>query len=380
MSDWTKHCIWLVAMGLLLTVHQLSAEVIPFENWTFFMNTRVALSNYTDSEPLTNFVNVKQDAIVLNNPAFGLRAYGGCINPRSGKLRLSFTTSPSGSGESNGEVDIAIYGYHFREDNCNGKTGDLFCKRSFSVAGRKMQMFEFDITDEQLKCKSCDEQIPTLRFFITIRLQNKSNGISFENFNISYASPITFWGKKQVAGQMWLVDELAKDKEKDAKRAVLQQEALKPSISTTAPKDFSSASPASRVERAEVPIAIGDFIAEIEADMPALFDAYIEDAQLTFEKNPSNGSQKITMHLNPPPIAENFEYIVVLDRKAWNWSKGIFDKDGRPLNKDSGYLEDGTLIMRLPANCRRIDFESRGKEKQNCRIKRVFYREKKGRR
>ena len=125
----------------------------------------------------------------------------------------------------------------------------------------------------------------------------------------------------------------------------------------------------------EVAIPIEKFISHIEADFPALFDAKIVNEQLRFDKNPSNGNQKITLLLNPPEIPENFEYIVALDRVVWGWSTGIFDKNDRPLDKDGGYLPDGTPIMRLPCNCRRIDFESDGKQEYKKYIKRVFYRE-----
>ena len=44
--------------GFLLTVFQLSAEIIPVENWTLEINSNRSISTYTDLEPLRNFVDV----------------------------------------------------------------------------------------------------------------------------------------------------------------------------------------------------------------------------------------------------------------------------------------------------------------------------------
>ena len=81
------------------------------------------------------------------------------------------------------------------------------------------------------------------------------------------------------------------------------------------------------------------------------------------------------LYLNPPAIPENFEYVVALDLVVWEWSTKIFDKNDRPLNKDDGYLPDGTPIMRLPYNCRRIDITSHGEKSIQGYIKKIFYRE-----
>ena len=194
------------------------------------------------------------------------------------------------------------------------------------------------------------------------------------NITISAATPLLVYGRKQISTTTWLLDELKADKAKDAERAALKKELATPvAPPRVVPKPKQT--PVKNVEPVEVATPIEKFVSHIEADFPALFDAKIENNQLRFDKKPSNGNQKISLYLNPPAIPENCEYVLVIDRNVWNWSHGIYDKDDRPLNKSGGYLPDGTPIMRLPYNCRRIDFESNGEQEKKGYIKRVFYRE-----
>ena len=366
-----RSLLWGIS-GFLLTVFQLSAEIIPVENWTLQVKSDRAISSYTELEPLRNFVDVKDDTIFLKHPDFGIKCYSGSSKARPGVLKLNFTAQALSGAVSRGVVKMVMYGYHFRNDNCTGKSEDLFLEKDFSVSGKKSLSVDFNITPEQLKCVFCDEQVPTFRFFTTISLKEKSQGIALSNITISAATPLLVYGRKQISTTTWLLDELKADKAKDAERAALKKELETPvSPRKVAPKPTT----AKKVEPVEVVIPIEKFISHIEAYFPALFDAKIENNQLRFDKKPSNGNQKISLYLNPPAIPENFEYVVALDRVVWGWSTKIFDKNDRPLNKDGGYLPDGTPIMRLPYNCRRIDFESDGKKSIQGYIKKIFYRE-----
>ena len=360
--------------GFLLTVFQLSAEIIPVENWTLDINPIPAISGRRDEEPLRDFIDVKNSTIFLKHPLYGIESYSGSSQARPGLLRISFTAQALSGAVSRGVVKVVMYGYHFRNDNCTGKSEDLFLDKDFSVSGKKSLSVDFNITPEQLKCIFCDEQVPTFRFFTTFYLKEKSSGIALSNISISAAAPLFVWGRKQVSTTTWLLDELKADKAKDAERAALKKELAAPvAPPRVVPKP--KPTPVKKVEPQEIAIPVEKFVSHIEAEMPALFDAGIVNNQLRFDKKPSNGNQKISLYLNPPEIPENFEYVVALDLMVWGWSTKIFDKNDRPLNKAGGYLPDGTPIMRLPYNCRRIDFESDGKQEYKKYIKRVFYRE-----
>ena len=363
----------LVISGFLLTVFQLSAEIIPVENWTLNMNPIPAVSGRRAEEPLRDFIDVKDSTIFLKHLRYGIQSYSGSTKARPGLLRITFTAQALSGAASHGVVKVVMYGYHFRDDNCTGKSEDLFLEKDFSVSGKKSLSVDFNITPEQLKCIFCDEQVPTFRFFTTFYLKEKSHGIALSSINISAATPLIVWGRKEVSTTNWLLDELKADKAKDAERAAaLKQELAAPvAPPEVAPKPI----PVKKVESMEVTIPIEKFVSHSEADFPALFDMELVNGLMRFDKKPSNGNQKITLRLNPPAIPENFEYVVVLDRVVWEWSKRIFDKNDHPLNKGGGYLPDGTLIMRLPYNCRRIDFESNGKKSIQGYIKKIFYRE-----
>ena len=364
----------LVISGFLLTVFQLSAEIIPVENWTLNMNPIQAVSGRRAEEPLRDFIDVKDSTIFLKHLRYGIQSYSGSTKARPGLLRITFTAQALSGAVSRGVVKVVMYGYHFRDDNCTGKSEDLFLEKDFSVSGKKSLSVDFNITPEQLKCVFCDEQVPTFRFFTTISLKEKSQGIALSNITISAATPLLVYGRKQISTTTWLLDELKADKAKDAERAALKKELATPvAPPRVVPKPKQT--PVKNVEPVEVATPIEKFVSHIEADFPALFDAKIENNQLRFDKKPSNGNQKISLYLNPPAIPENFEYVVALDRVVWGWSTKIFDKNDRPLNKDGGYLTDGTPIMRLPYNCRRIDFESDGKKNIQGYIKKIFYRE-----
>ena len=362
----------LVTLGFQLTVFQLLAEIVPVENWTLKVKHNRSVSSYTDQEPLSSFVDIKGSTILLKHPDFSIKCYAGNAKATPGVLRINFTASALSAAASHGEIKVTMYGYHFRNDNCTGKSEDLFMKKDFSVSSKKNLSVDFNITSEQLKCVFCDEQVPTFRFFVTILLKEKSHGISLSNINISAASPLLVWGRKQGSTTDWLIDQLKADKAKDAERAALKKELETP---VSPPKVAPKPTPVKKVEPQEIAIPVEKFVSHIEADFPALFDAKIENNQLRFDKKPSNGIQKISLYLNPPAIPENFEYVVALDLMLWGWSTGLFDKNDRPLNKDGGYLPDGTPIMRLPYNCRRIDFESDGKKSIQGYIKKIFYRE-----
>lgn len=366
------HFLLLCICGVLLTAIRLSAEVILPENWTLVVNSNRSASNYTDHEPLSSFVDVKDNAIFLKHPVFGIKCYAGNAKASPGVLRISFTASALSPAVSQGELKVVMYGYHFRDDNCTGKSKELFLKKDFSISGKKALSVDFNITQEQLKCVFCDEQVPTFRFFVTINLKEESPGIALDNVSVSAASPLLIWGRKQVSTTNWLLDELKADKAKDAERAALKKELETPTAhAKVVPKTI----PAKKVEPVEVAIPIEKFVSHVEAEFPALFDAEIIDGKLFFDKKPSNRQVKITLALNPPAIPENFEYVVVLDRKIWSCSSGIYDANERPLDKDSGYLADGTLIMRLPYNCRKIDFVAHPSNSFSGAIKKIFYRE-----
>jgi hypothetical protein len=368
--------VLLVISGFLLTVFQLSAEIIPVENWTLNMNPIPAVSGRRAEEPLRDFIDVKNNTIFLKHPLYGIQSYSGSTKARPGLLRITFTAQALSGAASRGVVKVVMYGYHFRDDNCTGKSEDLFWEKDFSVSGKKSLSVDFNITPEQLKCIFCDEQVPTFRFFTTFYLKEKSSGIALSNISISAATPLLVYGRKQISTTTWLLDELKADKAKDAERAALKKELATPVAPPRAvPKPKQT--PVKNVEPVEVATPIEKFVSHIEAEMPALFDAGIVNNQLRFDKKPSNGNQKITLYLNPPAIPENFEYVVALDRVVWGWSAGIFDKNDRPLDKDGGYLPDGTSIMRLPYNCRRIDFESSGRNSVQGYIQKIFYRESK---
>ncbi len=367
----------LSVLGVLLTAIPLSAEVILPGNWTLEVKHKRAVSNYTAEKPLRDFVDVKGNTVFLKHPDFRIKSYAGNSKPRPGLLRITFTAQALSGAASHGVVKVVMYGYHFRDDNCTGKSEDLFLEKDFSVSGKTSLSVDFNITPEQLKCVFCDEQVPTFRFFTTISLKEKSPGIALSNISISAATSLFVWGRKQVSTTAWLLDELKADKAKDAERAALKKELETPAAPVkVAPKS----PPSKKVEPMEVVIPIEKFVDQIEAEFPALFDAVITADGVLFEKHPANNSQKISLHLNPPSIPENCEYVLVLDRNVWGWSGRIFDKNDRPLDKDGGYLPDGTPIMRLPYNCRRIDFESNGKQEEKGYIKRVFYREMKKKR
>ena len=366
-----RSLLWGIS-GFLLTVFQLSAEIIPVENWTLNMNPIPAVSGRRDEDPLRNFIDVKDSTIFLKHLLYGIQSYSGSTKARPGLLRITFTAQALSGAASRGVVKVVMYGYHFREDNCTGKSEDLFLEKDFSVSGKKSLSVDFNITPEQLKCIFCDEQVPTFRFFTTFYLKEKSSGIALSNITISAATPLLVYGRKQISTTTWLLDELKADKAKDAERAALKKELETP---FSPRKVATKQTPEKKVEPVEVVIPIEKFISHIEAEMPALFDAGIVNNQLRFHKKPSNGNQKISLYLNPPEIPENFEYVVALDRVVWGWNTKIFDKNDRPLNKAGGYLPDGTPIMRLPYNCRRIDFESDGKKSIQGYIKKIFYRE-----
>ena len=366
--------VLLVISGFLLTVFQLSAEIIPVENWTLNMNPIPAVSGRRDEEPLRDFIDVKDSTIFLKHLLYGIQSYSGSTKARPGLLRITFTAQALSGAVSHGVVKVVMYGYHFRNDNCTGKSEDLFLEKDFSVSGKKSLSVDFNITPEQLKCVFCDEQVPTFRFFTTFYLKEKSSGIALSNISISAATPLLVYGRKQISTTTWLLDELKADKAKDAERAALKKELATPvAPPRVVPKPKQT--PVKNVGPVEVATPIEKFVSHIEADFPALFDAKIENNQLRFDKKPSNGNQKISLYLNPPAIPENFEYVAALDLMVWGWSSGIFDKNDRPLNKNGGYLPDGTPIMRLPYNCRRIDFESDGKKSIQGYIKKIFYRE-----
>jgi len=363
--------VLLVISGFLLTVFQLSAEIIPVENWTLNMNPIPAVSGRRAEEPLRDFIDVKDSTIFLKHLRYGIQSYSGSTKARPGLLRITFTAQALSGAASRGVVKVVMYGYHFREDNCTGKSEDLFLEKDFSVSGKKSLSVDFNITPEQLKCVFCDEQVPTFRFFTTISLKEKSQGIALSNITISAATPLLVYGRKQISTTAWLLDELKADKGKDGERAALKKEletAVVPVKVTPEPI------PVKKVEPMEVAIPVEKFVDLIEADFPALFDAEIRNGQLIFDKKPAGRPLKITLRLDPPVIPENCEYVLVIDRDLWNWSHGIFDKDDRPLDKDSGYLPDGTRVMRLPYNCRRIDFECYGEQEKGY-IKKIFYRE-----
>lgn len=356
----------------LFLCNQLFAEIIPVENWKLEVNSNRSVSGRSELDPMSDFIDVKGTTIFLKHPLYGIKCYAGNAHARPGILRISFTASALRAAASHGEVKVVMYGYHFRDDNCTGKAEDLFLAKAFSVSGKKALTIDFNITPEQLKCIFCDEQVPTFRFFTTIFLKEKSHGISLSNISMSAPSPLQIWGRKQVSTTDWLLDELKADKAKDAERAALKKELETPVVPVkVTPKPL----PAKKAAPVEVAIPIEKFISQIEPEFPALFDAVVTADGVLFEKHPANNSQKITLLLNPPSIPENCEYVLVIDRNVWNWSHGIYDKDDRPLDKDSGYLPDGTHVMRLPYNCRRIDFESNGKQEKKGYIKRVFYRE-----
>ena len=362
----------LVTLGFQLTVFQLLAEIVPVENWTLKVKHNRSVSSYTDQEPLSSFVDIKGSTILLKHPDFSIKCYAGNAKATPGVLRINFTASALSAAASHGEIKVTMYGYHFRNDNCTGKSEDLFMKKDFFVSGKKTLSVDFNITPEQLKCVFCDEQVPTFRFFVTILLKEKSHGISLSNINISAASPLLVWGRKQVSTTDWLIDQLKADKAKDAERAALKKELETPVVPVkVTPKPL----PAKKAAPAEVAIPVEKFVSQIEPEMPALFDARVVNGQLLFNKKPSNGNQKITLLLNPPSIPENCEYVLVIDRNIWTWGGRIFDKNDRPLDKNSGYLPDGTHVMRLPHNCRRIDFEGGGKQEHKGYIKKIFYRE-----
>ena len=366
------HFLRLCILGVLLTAIRLSAEVILPENWTLEVRHKRSVSNYTDQEPLSCFVDVKGNTIFLKHPDFGVKCYAGNTKATPGVLRINFTASALSAAASHGEIKVTMYGYHFRDDNCTGKSEDLFLKKDFSVSGKKSLSVDFNITSEQLKCIFCDEQVPTFRFFVTVNLKEKSPGIALNNIHISAATPLLVYGRKQIFTTTWLLDELKADKAKDAERAALKKELETPVVPVkVTPKPL----PAKKAAPVEVAIPIEKFISQIEPEFPALFDAVVTADGVLFEKHPANSSQKITLLLNPPSIPENCEYVLVIDRNVWNWSHGIYDKEDRLLDKEGGYLPDGTPIMRLPYNCRRIDFESNGKQEKTGYIKRVFYRE-----
>ena len=364
--------VLLVISGFLLTVFQLSAEIIPVENWILNMNPIPAVSGRRAEEPLRDFIDVKDSTIFLKHLRYGIQSYSGSTKACPGLLRITFTAQALSGAASRGVVKVVMYGYHFRDDNCTGKSEDLFLDKDFSVSGKKSLSVDFNITPEQLKCVFCDEQVPTFRFFTTFYLKEKSSGIALSNISISAATPLLVYGRKQISTTTWLLDELKADKAKDAERAALKKELGTPvSPQKVTPKP----TPVKKVKPQEVAIPVEKFVSHIEADFPALFDAKIENNQLRFDKKPSNGNQKISLYLNPPEIPENFEYVAALDRIVLGWSTAIFDKNDRPLNKDGGYLPDGTPIMRLPYNCRRIDFESSGRNSVQGYIKKIFYRE-----
>ena len=367
--------VLLSTSGFLLTVFQLSAEIIPVENWTLEINSNRSISTYTDLEPLRNFVDVQDSTIFLKHPDFGIKSYTGSTKARPGILQINFTASALSNTPSHGKVKVTMYGLHFSNDNCTGKSEDLFFEKDFSVNGKKSLSADFTITPEQLKCIFCDEQVPTFRFLTTIHLKEKSSGIALSNINISAAVPLIVWGRKQVSTTNWLLDEFKKDKAKDAERAALKREMEADSTPVKEVREAVPAPPVKKTEKREVVVDIQHFVSHVEAEMPALFDAEIVNGQLRFHKKPSNGPRKIILFLNPPAIQENFEYVVALDLVVWGWSRAIFDKNNRPLNKEGGYLADGTPIMRLPYNCRRIDFEVYGDENIQGYIKKIFYRE-----
>ena len=366
-----RSLLWGIS-GFLLTVFQLSAEIIPVQNWTLNMNPIPAVSGRRDEEPLRDFIDVKNNTIFLKHPLYGIKSYSGSTKARPGLLRISFTAQALNGAVSHGVVKVVMYGYHFRNDNCTGKSEDLFLEKDFSVSGKKSLSVDFNITPEQLKCIFCDEQVPTFRFFTTFYLKENSSGIALSNITISAATPLLVYGRKQISTTTWLLDELKADKAKDAERAALKKELETPVVPVkVTPKPL----PAKKAAPVEVAIPIEKFISQIEPEFPALFDAVVTADGVLFEKYPANSSQKITLLLNPPSIPENCEYVLVIDRNVWNWSHGIYDKDDRPLDKNGGYLPGGTPIMRLPYNCRRIDFESNGEQEKKGYIKRVFYRE-----
>ena len=294
--------VLLVISGFLLTVFQLSAEIIPVKNWTLQVKSDRAISSYTELEPLRNFVDVKDDTIFLKHPDFGIKCYSGSSKARPGVLKLNFTAQALNGAASRGVVKVVMYGYHFRNDNCTGKSEDLFLEKDFPVSGKRSLSVDFNITPEQLKCIFCDEQVPTFRFFTTIYLKPKSPGIALSNITISAATSLFVWGRKQISTTTWLLDELKADKAKDAERAALKKELETPVVPVkVTPKPL----PAKKAAPVEVAIPIEKFISQIEPEFPALFDAVVTADGVLFEKHPANNSQKITLLLYPTSIPEN---------------------------------------------------------------------------
>ena len=64
--------VLLVISGFLLTVFQLSAEIIPVENWTLNMNPIQAVSGRRAEEPLRDFIDVKDSTIFLKHLRYGI--------------------------------------------------------------------------------------------------------------------------------------------------------------------------------------------------------------------------------------------------------------------------------------------------------------------
>lgn len=365
----------LLMIGLMAVLQLIAAENIAPKFWTISNLRNTALSNYTQEEPLRNFVDVKNNSkILLKHPAFVVRACVGSVKASPGTLDLNFKASNMTGETASGRVMVDMYGYHFREDGCTGKIEPLHWQEAFSVSGEKDICFQFPISDESLQCLFCDEPVPTFRFFIAFVLTDKSPAICLEDINISTEAPLFVYGKKQIGGASWLVEELEKDKDNDAVRATLhgeqKQDPLRKETVTTV-----AASPQGVKDVPErFPVAMEQFISKIEAKMPALFDGFLNEGALVLEKTPSNGWQSIAVFLNPPEIPEGFEYVVTMDQNGWSWCKGIYDKEGRPLKKRSGYLSDGTMIMRLPRECRRIDFKCCGNQNASGVLGKVFYR------
>ena len=367
------HFLRLCILGVLLTAIRLSAEVILPENWTLAVKHNRAVSSYTELEPLSNFADARGNTIFLKHPDFGIKCFAGNSKPRPGILRISFTASALTSAPAHAVVKVTMYGYHFSNDNCTGKAGELFWEKDFSVSGKKALAMDFNITPEQLKCIFCDEQVPSYRFFTSIFLKDKSSGIALTDINISAPEPLAVWGKKQIHATNWLLDELKSDKAKDAGRAALKKELETPPPAPV--KLPPQPVPVKKVEPVEVAIPLEKFFTLIDADFPALFDAEFRNGQLIFDKKPANRPLVITLCLAPPPIPENFEYVLVIDRNFGKLGGRIYDKNDRPLDKNGGYLPDGTPIMRLPHNCRKIVFEAYSSNTISHTVKRAFYRE-----
>ncbi len=362
----------------LLAIHPLCAEVIAPDSWMIENLRHTAISNYTQEGTLRNFVDIQDGkTLVLKHSAFVVRSIVGSTKACSGKLNLSFRASSTTGAETAGKVMITMYGYHFREDNCIGKIEPVHWEEQFSVSGEKDISFQFPITEESLLCGFCDEQVPTFRFFITFALAGNSPGLRLDDIAVSTEAPLAVFGKKQMGGASWLMEGLEKDKANAAARDALHDEQAKQTVqketSTVAETPARQAKP----EPKEIPVAMEQFVDRIEAKMPALFDGCLKDGALVLEKNPSNGFQSVVVYLNPPEIPEGYEVIVTVenvDQNAWVWCKGVYDKDGRPLVKASGHLADGTMIMRLPRECRRLDFKCGGNQNAQGVIGKVFYR------